>query len=250
MTTAPGLGNDRELLWGGLRGTFDVKRRVAEHQSAARACFGALGQAYTYFDADIVEPFKLHQRRWLVDTRTTASVDTPLSDHLWCVVPGEAVSVWSVTHAELPPTSSMVGGPGVDRVHRAILGPSTQLDNNLADIQSWLGIGLQQTTDAVGISRGTVYAWRDRESTPRPATVHAVLRIHGLVASAVAAVGQEAARAWFHHGDPAPLEQIVEARGDNKKIQQVSKQLRRELTAPPPPAVNSALAANFVDSAE
>ena len=129
-------------------------------------------------------------------------------------------------------------------------GPTAHLDSSLADIQEWLGIGLQQTADAAGISRGTIYAWRDRASSPRAGTVHSILRLHGLVASAVRSVGVVAARSWFHTGDPSPLQQLLDARGDDEVIRHVSRRLRRELTARPLPPVNPWLAANQPDLSE
>lgn len=125
--------------------------------------------------------------------------------------------------------------------------PRVQLDSSLEDVQRWLGIGLEAATDAAGIARSTVYAWRARSSVPRPATVSAVLRVHGLVASAVKAVGESRARAWFHAGDPSPLAELVSAKGDATKISKVSARLRRELVAVPLPPPDSRLAVTIDD---
>lgn len=142
---------------------------------------------------------------------------------------------------------------------QAMLAPGTvigesesagHLESSLTDIQAWLGIGLQQAAEAAGISRGTVYAWRDRESVPRPSTVHNILRLHGLVASAVRTVGTDLARRWFHTGDPSPLQQLLQGRGDDEVIRQVSKRIRRELTARKLPSSNPWLAANLADESD
>ncbi|MDT5046289.1 MAG: hypothetical protein QOG75_2142 [Mycobacterium sp.] len=124
------------------------------------------------------------------------------------------------------------------------------LESSLTDVQAWLGIGLQQAAEAAGISRGTVYAWRDRESVPRPSTVHNILRLHGLVASAVRTVGKDPAQRWFHTGDPSPLEQLLQGRGDDEVMRQVSKRIRRELTTRKLPSSNPWLAANLADESE
>lgn len=163
------------------------------------------------------------------------------------------MSCVSVSLAETPRISSVVEewslvGSADDP---AVTQDFTYLESSLSDIQTWLGIGLQQATEAAGISRGTVYAWRDRGSSkPRPATVQGVLRLHGLVASAVRAAGRDGARQWFHSGEPSPLTQLVQGHGDAEVTRQVSKQLRRELTMTTPPPPNSWLAANRVDLSE
>lgn len=111
------------------------------------------------------------------------------------------------------------------------------LDASLGEIQGWLGIGLDSAADAAGIARGTVYAWRKRGSSPRPATVGAVMRVHGLVSAAVTAAGAERAREWFHAGQPSPLSEMIEAKADPARLRAISARLRRELlrVAVPPP---------------
>ena len=121
------------------------------------------------------------------------------------------------------------------------------LDSSLADIQAWLGIGLGPAAHAAGISRGTVYAWRQRGSSPRPATIGAIMRVHGLVASAVKAVGVEAAREWFHAGAPSPLSEMVNAQGDATRLRILSTRLRRDLFRVPVPPPNPLLAATSDD---
>jgi hypothetical protein len=125
--------------------------------------------------------------------------------------------------------------------------PATHLDSSLAEIQSWLGIGLDAASRAAGISRGTVYAWRQRGSSPRPGTVAAIMRIHGLVASAVKAVGVEQAREWFHTGSPSPVAEMTEAKGDSARLRALSTRLRRELFRVPVPPPNPLLAATADD---
>lgn len=127
---------------------------------------------------------------------------------------------------------------------------SSPLAISLREVQDWLGVSLHQAAEAAGISRGTVYAWRDRDSVPRPATVQNVLRLHGLVASAVRTVGEDSARKWFHAGQPSPMQRLLAARGDDGVMRQVSKQLRKELTAAPLPPPNPWLAANRVDASD
>lgn len=126
--------------------------------------------------------------------------------------------------------------------------PTTaHLDSSIADIQSWLGIGLDETSQVVGISRGTVYAWRQRGSSPRPRTVAAIMRVHGLVASAVKSVGVEQAREWFHAGNPSPLTELAESRGDIAHLRALSTRVRRELLRVSPPPPNLLLAATSQD---
>jgi hypothetical protein len=110
-----------------------------------------------------------------------------------------------------------------------------QLEACLEDLREWFGIGLDGVTRAVGISRGTVYAWRRRASDPRPATVSAVLRLHALVQSAVAAVGEERTRAFFHAGDPSPIQGLLASGGDPTALSLVSREVRRRLIGPPLP---------------
>jgi hypothetical protein len=93
--------------------------------------------------------------------------------------------------AALPTEPKGDAAPPVPRLDAAYL------DRCLNEIQRWLGIGLAAATQAAGINRGTVYAWRERGTDPRPGTVGAILRVHGLVASAVADAGEDRARAWL-----------------------------------------------------
>jgi hypothetical protein len=125
--------------------------------------------------------------------------------------------------------------------------PTIHLDTSLADIQAWLGIGLDDTCRAAGISRGTVYAWRQRGSSPRPGTVAAIMRIHGLVASAVKAVGVEQTREWFHTGSPSPLAEMTESKGGTAQLRSLSTRVRRELLRVPVPPPNPLLAATSDD---
>ncbi|NMN93897.1 hypothetical protein [Antrihabitans stalactiti] len=194
-----------------------------------------------YVDPCIVRSPQFHDWRWSAGTAT--SIDFEPTRYIF----GLIASVWQSSRMGFATSDA----PVFDRAAHVDLGPAAHLQTSLADIQRWLGIGLQQATDAAGISRGTVYAWRDRDSTPRPATVHGpVLRLHGLISSAVEAVGRDGARAWFHQGEPSPLDQLVDARGDTEKVRLVAARLRRALTAPPLPPVDDMLAANFADAAE
>jgi len=124
---------------------------------------------------------------------------------------------------------------------------SAQLDSSLAEIQGWLGVALGVACEAAGISRGTVYAWRERNSSPRPGTVASILRVHGLIASAVAFVGVGPARAWFHSGDPTPLDALVAARGDVEDLRRLSTRIRRELATIDAPPPNRLIAATVDD---
>jgi hypothetical protein len=118
----------------------------------------------------------------------------------------------------------------------------------LKDVQGWLGLSLGDACRAAGINRATVYAWRDRDSDPRPGTVGSVLRLHGLVASAVAGAGEEQVRAWFHTGDPSPISRLIAAHGDQTTLATVGRELRRSLTGPTPPPPNPLLAATVDDN--
>lgn len=125
-----------------------------------------------------------------------------------------------------------------------------RLDANLNDIQRWLGVGLDKAAALAGISRGTVYAWRARGSSPRPGTTAAVMRVHGLIAAAVKAVGDEPARSWFYTGQHPPLDEVLRAAGDPVRLGAVSARLRRELLRIPVPPPNWALAATVDDIVE
>ncbi len=182
--------------------------------------------------------YDMRLRNQLVHTR--ASVDTARSARI----------VFEMTPAASRWSARIVPMIAPFTVSTTEPGPAALLDLSLAQIQEWLGIGLQQAAEAAGISRGAVYAWRDRATNPRPATVHRVLRLHGLAASAVQVAGDAAARRWFHDGDPSPLDQLIEAKGDDEQVRGIAKRLRRELTAPTLPPVNSWLAANLDDPSE
>ena len=123
-----------------------------------------------------------------------------------------------------------------------------QLDRSLNEIRRWLGIGLSGACSAAGINRGTVYAWRERESQPRPATVSSVLRLHGLIESAIKAVGEERARAWFHSGTPSAVDRLISAAGDQRVVSEVGREVRRRLTGPTIPPPNPLLTATIDDA--
>jgi len=125
---------------------------------------------------------------------------------------------------------------------------AAHLDRCLEDLQRWLGTGLGEVCAAAGFNRTTVYAWRRRASSPRPGTVSSVLRLHGLVYSAVVSVGEARAKEWFHDGCPSPLEQLTSATGDPAALTDVGRDLRRALTGPPLPPPNSLLAVTLDDS--
>ncbi len=114
-------------------------------------------------------------------------------------------------------------------------------------LQDWLGIGLGDVCVAAGINRGTVYAWRSRGSEPRPATVSGVLGLHGLVSSAVNAVGEHAAREWFHRGDPSPIQRLIDAHGEPVTASAVAKELRRTVMRVAIPAPDPLLGATLDD---
>lgn len=127
-------------------------------------------------------------------------------------------------------------------------GAAAHLDRCLDDLEHWLGTGLRGVCAAAGFDRGTVYAWRKRRSNPRPGTVSSVLRLHGLVASAVTVAGEARAKEWFHDGSPSPLERLTASDGDPAAITAVGRDLRRALTAPPLPPPNPLLAVTLDDS--
>lgn len=126
--------------------------------------------------------------------------------------------------------------------------PTAHVDKALADVRRWLGVGLKDACNAAGIDRGTVYAWRRRGSEPRAGTVGAVLRLYGLAASAVRAVGEDRTREWFHAGDPSPVQRLVAAAGDPAVLTGVGRELRRALTALPLPPQNPLLAVTTDDT--
>lgn len=140
-----------------------------------------------------------------------------------------------------PPKPRVDAGPPASRLS------ATHLDRCLGEIQDWLGIGLAATTQAAGINRGTVYAWRERGTDPRPGTVGAILRVHGLVASAVADAGEDRTRAWFHAGDPSPLTELLDAHGQAAALALLGRRMRRSLTRPPLPPPNPLLSVTVDD---
>lgn len=164
--------------------------------------------------------------------------------------------------AALAPTIEMASAarlslaPGMPQVSQTVPGqpsdedassPASHVERCLCEIQDWLGVGLNDATRAAGIDRGTVYAWRRRGSDPRPGTVGAVLRLHSLVASVVAAVGIEHAREWFHAGEPSPLNRLLLAEGDQTPLSAVAREARRELTGRILPPPNELLGATVDD---
>lgn len=134
------------------------------------------------------------------------------------------------------------------QVGRALSGATAHLDKSLDDLQRWLGTGLSEVCAAAGLNRTTVYAWRRRASSPRPGTVSSILRLHGLVSSAVASAGETSAKQWFHNGQPSPLERLTTATGDSAAMTAVGRDLRRALTAPPLPPPNPLLNVTLDDS--
>jgi hypothetical protein len=127
-------------------------------------------------------------------------------------------------------------------------GAAAHLDRCLEELQQWLGTGLAEICEAAGFNRTTVYAWRRRGSNPRPGTVSSVLRLHGLVASAVAVAGEARAKEWFHAGSPSPLARLSSAAGDPATLTAVGRDLRRALTGPPLPPPNPLLGVTLDDS--
>ena len=125
---------------------------------------------------------------------------------------------------------------------------TAHLDRCLTELQGWLGAGLGDVCAAAGLNRGTVYAWRERGSEPRPGTVSGILRLHGLASSAVRAAGDDRAWEWFHNGDPSPLQRLKAANGDPAAVTALGRELRRALTGPPLPAPNPLLAVTPDDS--
>lgn len=125
---------------------------------------------------------------------------------------------------------------------------TAHLDRCLIELQGWLGAGLSDVCAAAGLNRGTVYAWRERGSEPRPGTVSGVLRLHGLVSSAVRAAGDDRAREWFHAGDLSPLARLKTANGDPAVATALGRELRRTLTGPALPAPNPLTAVTLDDS--
>ncbi len=144
--------------------------------------------------------------------------------------------------AALPAGPEPEDVPGDPRLSAAYL------DRCLNEIQGWLGIGLLAAAQTAGINRGTVYAWRERGTAPRPGTVGAILRVHGLVASAIADVGVDRTRAWFYAGDPSPLDELLTARGQAAALSLLGRRLRRSLTRLVVPPPNPLLAVTVDDA--
>jgi hypothetical protein len=173
-------------------------------------------------------------------------------------LPAEVSSLWPFDeHSTLrtrlrdepQPLRIPVHLPAAVRVATRSLPPrAMQLDRSLNEIRRWLGVGLRGACSAAGINRGTVYAWRERESEPRPATVSSVLRLHGLIKSVINAVGEERARAWFHAGAPSPVDRLMSAAGDPGVLSDISREARRRLTGPTIPPPNPLLTATIDDA--
>lgn len=148
---------------------------------------------------------------------------------------------------EVPATRPVQPPAGIPEASE-VPGAAAHLDRCLEDLERWLGTGLGSVCAAAGVNRATVYAWRRRGSNPRPGTVSSVLRLHGLVASAVTAAGESRAKQWFHDGSPSPLERLTAAGGDPAALTAVGRDLRRALTGPPLPPPNPLLAVTLDDS--
>lgn len=172
-------------------------------------------------------------------------IDRMLRDTL--VAAQTRVAATVVDPLAVPPRAA--GDPAAGRPEQGPLpGPTAHVEKALADVRRWLGIGLKDACDAAGIDRGTVYAWRRRGSEPRPGTVGAVLRLHGLAASAVRAVGEDRTREWFHAGGSSPVQRLVAAAGDPAVLTGVGRELRRALTGAPVPPPNPLLAVTADDA--
>lgn len=189
-------------------------------------------------------------------TQVTLLQRTAATDHLVALIDRvllgwDALTAWHTLLAAGELNPLLLPDPGRVRLaHTPTAQPvsAEHLERCLEQIQAWLGIGLADACRAAGIDRGTVYAWRRRGSAPRPGTVGAVLRLHGLIASAIQSVGEVRTRDWFHTGDPAPIVQLTESGGDQAVITAVGRSLRRTMTGPALPPPNPLLAATLDDS--
>jgi hypothetical protein len=180
-------------------------------------------------------------RRWTTELFPVASTITVLA----------APKEWAEWVAQWQETVLPGGAPhdlgGTDRQTTQSSAPSDQLRQSLDDLRRWLGVSLAEAADATGISRGTVYAWRDRDSTPRATTTRSVLGVHALVETAVKAVGEEEARRWFHAGTPSPAETLISAKADATELRRLAARIRREVLRQRVPEPEVGLALNRPD---
>lgn len=183
-----------------------------------------------------------------IDSSLIAHAGGARGNALFDAVRGRTRLQAEVEPLELRPRSA-VPPPDVETVGSSWPSARTaHLDRCLAELQRWLGASLADVCAAAGLNRGTVYAWRGRGSQPRPGTVAGVLRLHGLVSSAVHAAGEDGATQWFHAGTPSPLERLARSNGDASVTAGVSRELRRAITGPVLPPPNPLLAVTVDDS--
>lgn len=73
-------------------------------------------------------------------------------------------------------------------------------------LHGWLSLTYDELAAITGIGKTTFFDWRRTERTPRPSTIHKLLRLYAVARAMVDVRGATDAAAWFRTGQPAPLD--------------------------------------------
>lgn len=76
------------------------------------------------------------------------------------------------------------------------------------EIASTLDYSIRDTAQLLGISRGTIYAWREGRE-PQPRNARRLYRLHTLLRTLNRRLGMPATREWLNSGVPAPIDLLA-----------------------------------------
>jgi transcriptional regulator with XRE-family HTH domain len=77
-----------------------------------------------------------------------------------------------------------------------------------AELARMLGQSTAETAELLGLSRGTVYAWREGRE-PQPRNARRLYRTHTLLKTLTRRLGHDSTLHWLATGDPTPLELLA-----------------------------------------
>jgi transcriptional regulator with XRE-family HTH domain len=82
----------------------------------------------------------------------------------------------------------------------------------LANLHGSLDLSMEDIASITGISRRTLFLWKQGRVSPRPKTLRPLWRLQALMRGVLDILGERGTKSWLNYGDPSPLDQLIAGR--------------------------------------
>lgn len=79
------------------------------------------------------------------------------------------------------------------------------------EIRNWLNLTYDEISQMSGVSRSSIFNWKDQGRIPRATSVRSIQRLHSIAQLVVLRFGLDGAMRWLHAGNSKPYDRLMAA---------------------------------------